>query len=171
MIKYKTNTPKLLCYWAVERISQGLKPKFELATVNIGVRVIEVLLYSLKSKWRWPIMPQSPSTILTGHQRKERWGTNNDKTDDTYGPPSNKQRRTATEKQSRYYCIKTENICYSLRYFLHYFVLPFHRFLANAISTDYARSRACRDGSNSVAPVRAYWKLRSRALAARELPC
>ena len=27
----------------------------------------------------------------------------------------------------RYYCIKTENICYISRYFLHYFVSPFHR--------------------------------------------
>ena len=55
---------------------------------------------------------------------------------------------------------KTENICYISRFFLHYFVSPFHRCLANAISTDYARSRAgqytSRDGSNSVAPVRAY---------------
>ena len=42
----------------------------------------------------------------------------------------------------RYYCIKTQNICYISRYFLHYFVSPFHRCLANAISTDYARSRA-----------------------------
>ena len=52
-----------------------------------------------------------------------------------------------------YYCIKTENICYISRYFLHYFVLPFHRCVANVISTDYARSRAghytSRDGSNS----------------------
>ena len=75
----------------------------------------------------------------------------------------------------RYYCIKTENICYFSRYFLHYFVSPFHRCRANAISTDYARSGTgqytSRDGSNSVAPVRAYWKLRSRALTARELPC
>ena len=43
------------------------------------------------------------------------------------------------------------------------------------ISTDYARSMAgqytTRNGSNSVAPVRAYWKLRSRAFTARELPC
>ena len=37
----------------------------------------------------------------------------------------------------RYYCIKTENICYISRYFLHYFVSPFHRCLANANSTDY----------------------------------
>ena len=55
---------------------------------------------------------------------------------------------------------KTENICYISRYFLHYFVSPFHRCRANAISTDYARSGAgqytSRDGSNSVAPVRAY---------------
>ena len=59
--------------------------------------------------------------------------------------------------------------------FLHFFVSPFHRCLANVISTYYARSRAgqytSRDGSNSVAPVRAYWKFRSRALTARELPC
>ena len=71
----------------------------------------------------------------------------------------------------RYYCIKTENICYISRYFLHYFVSPFHRCRANAISTDYARSGAgqytSRDGSNSEAPVRAYWKFRSRALTAR----
>ena len=75
----------------------------------------------------------------------------------------------------RYYCIKTENICYISRYFLHYFVSPFHRCLANVISTDYARSRAgqntSRNGSKSVAPVRSYWKLRSRALTARDLPC
>ena len=75
----------------------------------------------------------------------------------------------------RYYCIKTENICYILHDFLHYFVSPFQRCLENAISTDYARYRAgqytSRNGSNPVAPVRAYWKLRSRALTARELPC
>ena len=75
----------------------------------------------------------------------------------------------------RYYCIKTENICYISRYFLHYFVSPFHRCFANVISTDYARSKAgqctSRNGRKSVAPVRAYWKLRSRALTARELPC
>ena len=75
----------------------------------------------------------------------------------------------------RYYCIKIENIFYISCYFLHYFISPFHRCLANEISTDYARSKAghytSRDGSNSVAPVRAYWKLRSRALTARELPC
>ena len=60
----------------------------------------------------------------------------------------------------RYICIKTENICYISRYFLHYFVSPFHRCLVNAISTDYARSRAgqytSRNGSKSVAPVRSY---------------
>ena len=75
----------------------------------------------------------------------------------------------------RYYCIKTENICHISRYFLHYFVSSFHRCLANAISTDYARSRAgqytYRNGSESVAPVRSYWKLRCRALTARELFC
>ena len=58
---------------------------------------------------------------------------------------------------------------------LHYFVSLFHRCLAHAISTDYARSRVgqytSRDGSESVARVRSYWKLRSRALRARELPC
>ena len=67
----------------------------------------------------------------------------------------------------RYYCIKTENICYISRYLLHYFVSPFYRCCANAISTDYTRSRAgqytSRDGSSSVAPVRAYWKVRSSA--------
>ena len=55
-----------------------------------------------------------------------------------------------------YYCIKTENICYISHYFLHYFVSPFHPCLANAISTDYTRSRAgqyiSRNGSKSVAP-------------------
>ena len=75
----------------------------------------------------------------------------------------------------RYYCIKNENICYISRYFLQYFVSPFHLCLANAISRDYARSRAEQytsgHGSKSVAPVRTYWKLRSRALTARELPC
>ena len=75
----------------------------------------------------------------------------------------------------RYYCITTENNCYISRYFLHFFVSSFHRWLANAISTDYARSSAgqytSRNGSKSVAPVRSYWKLRSRALTARELPC
>ena len=58
----------------------------------------------------------------------------------------------------RYYCIKTENICYISRYFLHYFISPFHRCLA--ISKDYAHSRAgqytSRNGSKSVAPVRSY---------------
>ena len=76
---------------------------------------------------------------------------------------------------NRYYCIKIVNICYILRYILHYFVSPFHRCRANAISTHCACSKAeqytSRDSSNSVAPVRAYWKLHSRALTARELPC
>ena len=75
----------------------------------------------------------------------------------------------------RYYCIKTENICYSSCYFLHYFVSPFHRCLTNAIFTDYARSRAgqytSRNDSKSEAPVRSYWKWRSRALTVHELPC
>ena len=75
----------------------------------------------------------------------------------------------------RYYCIKTENICYISRYFLHYFVSPFHRCRTNAIHTDYTRSGAGKytslKGSKSVTTVRAYWKLRSRELAARELPC
>ena len=58
----------------------------------------------------------------------------------------------------RYYCLKIENICYISRYFLHYFVSPFHRCLAKAISTDYARSMAGQctpcHGSKSVAPAR-----------------
>ena len=74
-----------------------------------------------------------------------------------------------------YYCIKSENICYISRYFLHYFVSPIHRCLANVISTDYVRSRVgqytSRNGSKSVAPVRTYWELRSRELTASELPC
>ena len=56
----------------------------------------------------------------------------------------------------RYYCIKAENICYISRYFLHYFVSPFHRGLTHAISMDYALSRAgqytFRNGSLYVAP-------------------
>ena len=56
--------------------------------------------------------------------------------------------------------IKNEHICYISRYFLHYFVSPFHRYLANAISTDYARSRAGQytscDVSNFVALIQAY---------------
>ena len=75
----------------------------------------------------------------------------------------------------RYYCIKNENICNILRYFLHYFLPSFRRCLVNAISTDYASSRAgqstTRNGSNPVAPVRAYWKIRKRAVTVRELPC
>ena len=74
-----------------------------------------------------------------------------------------------------YYCIKTENICYISRYFLHYFVSPFHWCPANVISMYYACTRAgqytSRNGSKSVAPVRSYWKLHSHALTARELPC
>ena len=75
----------------------------------------------------------------------------------------------------RYYCIKIENICYISRYFLHYFVSPFHRCLANVISTDYAPSRAgqytSRNDSNCMAPVWVYWKLRSRALTAQRVNC
>ena len=75
----------------------------------------------------------------------------------------------------RYYCIKTENICYILHYFLHYFVLPFHCRVENTISMDYVRSRArqytSRNISKSVAPVWSYWKLRSHVLTARELLC
>ena len=60
----------------------------------------------------------------------------------------------------RFYWVKTENICYISRYFLQYFVSPFHRCFAKAISTDYARSRArqytSRNGSKSVALVRSY---------------
>ena len=59
-----------------------------------------------------------------------------------------------------YYCMKTENICYILRYFLHYFVSPFPRCRTNAISMDYARCMAgeyaSHDGINSGAPVCAY---------------
>ena len=66
----------------------------------------------------------------------------------------------------RYYCIKTENICYISRYFLPYFVSPFHWCLANEISTYYAPCRAgrytSRNGSKSVAPVRSYWKKKVR---------
>ena len=56
--------------------------------------------------------------------------------------------------------------------FLALFCFAFPRCLANAISMDYARSRVgqytSRDDSNSVAPVQAYWKFRSRALTLRE---
>ena len=55
---------------------------------------------------------------------------------------------------------KNENVCYILRYFLHYFVSPFQQCLANAISTDYAHSRARQytscNGSKSVSPVGSY---------------
>ena len=55
-------------------------------------------------------------------------------------------------------------------FLLHYFVSPFHQCCANAISTDYALSRAgqytSHDGSNFVALGRTYWKLRRRALTA-----
>ena len=54
----------------------------------------------------------------------------------------------------RYYCIKTENICYISRYFLHYFVSPFYWYLANVISTDYARSRV---GSTHVVTAAILW--------------
>ena len=70
---------------------------------------------------------------------------------------------------------KNWTICYISHYFLHYFVSPFHRCLANVNSTGYAHSRAgqytSHSGSKSVAPVQSYWKLRSCALTARELPC
>ena len=75
----------------------------------------------------------------------------------------------------RYYCMKTENLLhYAL--FLALLCFAFSPILANEMSTDYAPSRAgkymytSRNGSKSVAPVRPYWKLRSRALTARELP-
>ena len=59
--------------------------------------------------------------------------------------------------------------------FLTLFCFTFHRCLANAISMDNARSRAVqytsRNGSKSVALVWSYWKLRSHALRACELPC
>ena len=58
--------------------------------------------------------------------------------------------------------------------FLAVFCFAFSRCLANEITTDYAYSSAwqyaSRNGSKSVAPVRAYWKLRSHALTAHELP-
>ena len=54
----------------------------------------------------------------------------------------------------RYDCIKAENICYILRYFLHHFVSPFHRCLANAISTDFARSRP---GSTHLVTAASLW--------------
>ena len=66
----------------------------------------------------------------------------------------------ALKNHVRCYCIKAQNICYISRYFLHSFVSTFHRCLANAISTDYARSRVgqytSRNGSKAVAPVRRY---------------
>ena len=60
------------------------------------------------------------------------------------------------------------------KHLLH-FALFLALFCFAEISTNYTRSRAgqniSRDGSNSVVPVQAYWKLRIRALRARELPC
>ena len=59
--------------------------------------------------------------------------------------------------------------------FLALFCFAFHRYLPNVFSTDYALSSAGQytscSGSKSVAPIRSYWKLRSRALTAHELPC
>ena len=46
---------------------------------------------------------------------------------------------------------KSENICYISRYFLHYSVSPFNRCNENAISTDYARSKAGRTHHVTVA--------------------
>ena len=50
---------------------------------------------------------------------------------------------------------KNEKFLLHSRYFVHYFISPFHRCLS-----DYARSRAgqytSRNGSKSVAPVRTY---------------
>ena len=55
---------------------------------------------------------------------------------------------------------KIENICYILRYLLHYFVSPSHNCLTNVISMDYAHSRARQytslNGSKSVAMVQSY---------------
>ena len=74
-----------------------------------------------------------------------------------------------------YYCIKTENICYISCVISCTILFRLPPMSREPISTDFAHSRAgqytSRDGSNSVAPVRAYWKLRSRALTACELPC
>ena len=76
----------------------------------------------------------------------------------------------------RSYCIKTENICYISRYFFTLFSFAFSQMSRERnFPTNYARSRAGQytscNGSKSVAPVRSYWKLRRRALTARELPC
>ena len=55
-------------------------------------------------------MPQSRSTVFLRHQKKERWGIINDKTNDTYGS-ADAQRRTATEEppwkgSSKHFCHK-----------------------------------------------------------------
>ena len=144
------------------------------------------MLFSLQKLQSW-------STAFWRHQRKKRWGRNNIGIKQFFmhwhspGPEGGVQNRGLWRMGAWrmlkhwktmfncYYCIKTENICFILCYFLHYFVSPFHRCLTNAISTDYARSRAgqytSHNGSKSVAPLRSYWKLRSRALTAHELPC
>ena len=63
---------------------------------------------------------------------------------------------------------KNWNICYISRYFLHYFVSPFHRCLANVISTDYAPSRAgqytSRNGSKSVLLIHGFSPVNARLL-------
>ena len=40
----------------------------------------------------------------------------------------------------RYYCIKTENICYISRYFLHYFVLPLFCLFTDVSRTQFPRT-------------------------------
>ena len=89
-------------------------------------------------------MPQSQTAALPRHQEEKE----TDIQTSTNRTNVRKALRLVLSSPSeatmfdRYYCIKLENICYISRYFLHYFVSLFHRCLANAISTDYARSRA-----------------------------
>ena len=153
---YQTTMKKQMMLWCFTPLSLTLKSYRDHEWVIIyGSNMVFHTLTFARSRWRcWKLWPEAAvfNTSQGTWRMLMHWKNMFD----------------------RYYCIKTENICYVSRYFLHYFVSPFHRCLANAISTDYARSRAgqytSRDGSNSVAPVRTYWKLLSRALTARELP-
>ena len=59
-----------------------------------GVGAIEVQPFTSENTQE---MPQSQITSFPGHQKKERLGTNNDKTPHMK-PLMHKERRTATEK-------------------------------------------------------------------------
>ena len=53
-----------------------------------------------------------------------------------------------------YYCIKTENICYILRYFLHFFVSPFSLYLENIVFVFLNQNTSCWNHHSESVPVR-----------------